>query len=79
MQKRGQGQINIKDFQIFISQKLNIDDILKIGYIIVVFFLWNAKVYITDINNIKEISAAFQEIFIFPRCKMKCNKKDMLV
>lgn len=40
-------------------------NILKIGYIIVVFFLWNAKVYITDINNIKEISAAFQEIFIF--------------
>ncbi|AGU84051.1 hypothetical protein [Streptococcus anginosus] len=26
VQKRGQGQINIKDFQIFISQKLNIDD-----------------------------------------------------
>ncbi|AZQ42224.1 MULTISPECIES: hypothetical protein [Streptococcus] len=40
-------------------------NILKIGYIIVVFFLWNAKVYITDVNNIKEISAAFQEIFIF--------------
>lgn len=40
-------------------------NIFKIGYVIVVFFIWNAKVYITDINNIKEISAAFQEIFIF--------------
>ncbi|WP_277291433.1 hypothetical protein [Streptococcus orisratti] len=40
-------------------------NILKIGYVMVVLFLWNANIYIADIDNLKEISAAFQEIFIF--------------